>query len=331
MSEARLLLDVRDLTIAFRSGGRDLVAVDRASFSVRAGEVLGIVGESGSGKTAMALSLLRLLPEPPARVLGGQVMLEGADLLQMGEDSLEAIRGRRIGMIFQDPMSALNPVLTIGDQIMEPLRLHLGLSRSLARERALELLDRVRVPAAAERLNSYPHELSGGLRQRVMIAIAISCSPDIVIADEPTTALDVTIQAQILELLRDLQRDLGMSVIIITHDLGVIAEFAQQVCVMYAGRIVETGPVGDFFEMPAHPYTEALIKSLPEIDNPTTRLVTIEGTVPRSGDPPPGCRFEPRCGFARPPCSAALPELYPINSTQSAACIRPFDYRIPTS
>ncbi|MDN5925879.1 MAG: ABC transporter ATP-binding protein [Hyphomicrobiales bacterium] len=321
-------LDVRDLSIAFSSRAGDLSIVERSSFQLAKGEVLGLVGESGCGKSVTALSLMRLLPQT-ARVSNGSIRLGGTDLLSMSERAFNRIRGRRIGMIFQEPMSSLNPVQTVGWQIMEPLRVHLGLSRAQARERAIELLERVRVPAAASRLAAYPHELSGGLRQRVMIAIAISCEPELLIADEPTTALDVTIQAQMIDLLVELQKSSGMSVVIITHDLGVVADFANKVAVMYTGRIVETGPVGAFFDRPVHPYTQALIASLPDPENPDRKLSTIEGTVPRPLLLPPGCRFAPRCGFRRPVCETILPDLWDVGSDQAAACLKPFDYEIP--
>jgi peptide/nickel transport system ATP-binding protein len=324
------LLAVKGLTVAFRTGGRELVAVEHVGFDLASGEALGIVGESGSGKTATAMSLMRLLPEPPARILSGEIHFEGRDLLRLAERDLEHVRGRRIGMVFQEPMSSLNPLQSIGTQIAEPLVLHLGLDSAAARWRAIELLERVRIPAAADRLKAYPHELSGGLRQRVMIAIAIACDPALLIADEPTTALDVTTQAQVLALLRDLRQETGMAVILITHDLGVIADFVDRVAVMYAGRIVETAPVGAFFDAPQHPYTEALIRSLPDPGIDVERLVTIEGQVPRPFEWPPGCRFAPRCRYAKPECERAPPPLASLDAGRAVACIRPFGYRNPT-
>ncbi len=323
------LLDIRDLAVAFTGRGAPATVVDRVSFQLSQGEVLAIVGESGSGKTVTAMSILRLLPEPPARLLAGEIRFGGQNLAALNEKALGKIRGRRIGMVFQEPMSSLNPVKTIAYQIIEPLRQHLGLSAQDARIRARQLLDRVRIPAAAQRLDSYPHELSGGQRQRVMIAIAISCDPEILIADEPTTALDVTIQAQILELLREIQAESQMGVILITHDLGVVAEFAQRVCVMYAGRIVDTGPVQAFFERPVHPYSEALLRSLPDPDHPVRRLTAIEGVVPRAAEMPPGCRFEPRCPARRDVCTQILPELYRLGDDRRTACLAPFGYRVP--
>jgi oligopeptide/dipeptide ABC transporter ATP-binding protein len=323
------LLDIRDLTVAFTGRGAPVTVVDRVSFQLWRGEVLAIVGESGSGKTVTAMSILRLLPEPPARLIGGEIHFDGQDLTTLNEKALGKIRGRRIGMVFQEPMSSLNPVKTIAYQIIEPLRQHLGLSAHDARIRARQLLDRVRIPAAAQRLDSYAHELSGGQRQRVMIAIAIACDPEILIADEPTTALDVTIQAQVLELLREIQAESRMGVILITHDLGVVAEFADRVAVMYAGRIVDTGPVVPFFEKPAHPYSEALLRSLPDPDHPVHRLTAIDGTVPRPSEMPPGCRFEPRCPVHREICAQVLPELYRLDEGRRTACLAPFGYRVP--
>ena len=323
------LLEIRNLKVAFTGRGRPVTVVDDVSFQLGRGEVLAIVGESGSGKTVTAMSILRLLPEPPSRLLGGSVRFGGRDLATLTEKALCEVRGRRIGMVFQEPMSSLNPVKTIAYQIIEPLRQHLGLSARDARIRARQLLDRVRIPGAAQRLDSYPHELSGGQRQRVMIAIAISCDPEILIADEPTTALDVTIQAQVLELLREIQAESRMGVILITHDLGVVAEFAHRVCVMYAGRIVDTGPVAAFFERPAHPYSEALLRSLPDPDHPVRRLTAIDGMVPRPSEMPPGCRFEPRCPVRREICTQVLPELYRLDEDRRTACLAPFGYRVP--
>jgi oligopeptide/dipeptide ABC transporter ATP-binding protein len=322
------LLEVRDLRVAFTGRGGEVAVVDRISFTLRAGEVLGVVGESGCGKSMTALALMRLLP-PAARIAGGTVLLDGEDLTAATERRMCAVRGRRLAMIFQEPMSSLDPVQSIGTQVMEPVRVHFGLSGGEARRRALEVLDRVRIPAAASRFSAYPHELSGGLRQRVMIAIAISCDPQILLADEPTTALDVTIQAQVIELLRELQRASGMAVVIISHDLGVVGDFADRVAVMYAGRLVESGPVEALFARPLHPYTEALIASLPDPEGPRGTLSTIDGTVPLPAALPPGCRFAPRCGFARPVCATVLPGQWPASHDREAACLRPHDYAVP--
>ncbi|MGE0715193.1 MAG: ABC transporter ATP-binding protein [Alphaproteobacteria bacterium] len=317
-----MLLSVRNLTVQFVSESRTVTAVDRIGFDVAAGEVLGIVGESGSGKSVTALALLRLLPSPPARIAAGRALFEGEDLLALPPDRLRHVRGNRIAMIFQDPMTSLNPLLTIGGHVMEPLRLHQGLSGEAARRKAIELLDRVRIPSAARRLGDYPHQISGGMRQRVMIAAALACDPRLLIADEPTTALDVTIQAQILAILDDLRRENGMAVILITHDLGVIAESADRVAVMYAGRIVEEAPVERLFARPRHPYTEGLMRSIPRADRDLERLEAIGGMVPPLDALPTGCRFHPRCGKALPECAAAAPDLVAVEDGHRTACIR---------
>ncbi len=328
--ESSPLIEVRDLAVTLAGRAGEATVVDRISFTLHAGEVLGMVGESGCGKSMTALALMRLLPSA-ARIAGGTVRLAGEDLATASERRMCAVRGRRVAMIFQEPMSSLDPVQTIGTQIMEPLRVHFGLSGGEARRRALALLDRVRIPAAASRFSAYPHELSGGLRQRVMIAIAISCDPQVLLADEPTTALDVTIQAQVIELLRDLQRSSRMAVVFISHDLGVVADFVDRVAVMYAGRLVESAPVEALFANPHHPYTEALIASLPDPEVRRSKLSTIEGTVPDPFAQPPGCRFAPRCGFARSVCSTVVPELWETGTDRRAACLRPFDYAVPRS
>jgi oligopeptide/dipeptide ABC transporter ATP-binding protein len=314
------ILSIENLTVQFRTEAGWLTAVDDVSFSVGPQECLGIVGESGSGKSVSALTVLRLHGRGSARVPTGRVRYGGHDLLTLPERQLRAIRGGEIEMIFQDPMSSLNPVLTIADQIVETLRLHQNLAPGPARRRAIELLDLVRIPDAARRVDEYPHRLSGGMRQRVMIAIAIACRPKLLIADEPTTALDVTIQAQILELLRDLQRELGMSVMLITHDLGVIAEFAQRVVVMYAGRVVEEAPVGRLFGHPMHPYTEGLMAAIPKLDEDVRRLAAIPGNIPDPMEPIAGCRFGPRCPEARPECRVAPPDLRVAGPNHLARC-----------
>src|SRR5882757_5914620 len=271
------LLDVRDLSTHFFTQEGAFAAVDKVSFSVNAGETMALVGESGCGKSATAASILRLIPDPPGRIVGGEIMFEGKDLLSLTMREMRKVRGDRIGMIFQEPMTSLNPVFTIGDQITETIREHRTISRTAAERRAIELLDLVRIPDARRQLHNYPHRLSGGMRQRAMIAMALACNPALLIADEPTTALDVTTQAQILELLDELKRSLGMAILLITHDLGVVAESAQRVLVMYAGRVVETARVEDLFSRPAHPYTRGLLDSLPRPDE----------QVDRSGRPPP--------------------------------------------
>ena len=324
-------LSVRDLRVEFASNAGHVAVVDGVSFDLARAEVLAIVGESGCGKTMTALAILGLLPQPNGRIGGGEILFGGEDLVAMGEPGLCSIRGRRIAMVFQEPMSSLNPVRTVASQIAEPLRVHLGMSRKQARGRALELLDRVGIASPAARMDAYPHEFSGGQRQRIMIAIAIACDPDILIADEPTTALDVTIQAQVLDLLRDIQAQSGLSVLFITHDLGIVAEFADRVAVMYAGKIVESGPVATFFESPAHPYTEALLACLPDPERPAARLRAIDGRVPRAFEMPRGCRFAPRCGFRRPLCGHSEPALFALSEARRAACFKPFDFQAPTA
>ncbi len=297
--------------------------VDGIDLDIGAGEVVGIVGESGSGKSLTLRAILRLLP--PAATLSGQVLWRGRDLATLPEPALRAIRGREIGMVFQEPMTALNPVLTIGLQITESLAAHLGLRGRAATRRAAELLDLVGIPGAAGRLGSYPHEFSGGMRQRAMIAIALASGPKLLLADEPTTALDVTIQDQILKLLLRLKAELGMAVAIVTHDLGVVAGTCDRVAVMYAGRVLETGGVEAVLRDPAHAYTLGLLGSLPGVQQPRQRLVGIPGSPPDLADPaalPPGCRFAPRCGFVRPDCKAAVPPLLRITPDHASACIR---------
>ena len=314
------LLSVSNLTVQFRGERGWFDAVHDVSFSVGARETLGIVGESGSGKSVSALTLLRLHARRTTRIPSGRISFGGEDLLAASERRMRQLRGGEIAMIFQEPMSSLNPVLTIADQISETLVLHQGLSKAQARRRAIELLDLVRIPDAARRVDEYPHRLSGGMRQRVMIAIAIACQPKLLVADEPTTALDVTIQAQILELLRDLQDELGMSVVLITHDLGVVAEFAQRVVVMYAGRVVEEAPVGALFDRPMHPYTDGLLAAIPSLDVDRRRLATIPGSIPDPAIAIPGCRFEPRCRQAQPRCRAEPPPLLEAGPRHAARC-----------
>ena len=290
------LLHVKDLATHFVSarGTRVVRAVNEVSFSLDAGQTLGIVGESGSGKTTLALSLVRLLP-PAARIESGEVLFEGEDLLKKSDTAMRRIRGRRIAMILQDPMASLNPLFTIGDQVAEPIRIHEGVARASAWTKARDLLKAVRISAPETRVKEYPHQMSGGMRQRIVGAIAISCEPALLIADEPTTSLDVTIQAQYLNLLRELQRTHHLAMIFITHNLGIVAKMCDQVAVMYAGRIVESGPVGRIFTAPAHPYTEALLSSIPRLSDPTQRLTAIDGQPPDLASPPPGCAFHPRC------------------------------------
>jgi oligopeptide transport system ATP-binding protein len=298
-------------------------AVDGVSLRVAPGETLGIVGESGSGKSVTALSLLRLVPTPPGRIAGGRIAFAGTDLLSLPVDRMRAIRGREIAMIFQDPMTSLNPVLTVGRQIAEVLELHLGIDRAAAMRRTIELFEMVGIPAAATRVGDYPHHFSGGMRQRVMIAMAIACRPKLLVADEPTTALDVTIQAQILDLIRALQRELGMALIVITHDLGVVAGMADRVAVMYAGRVVEEGPSERIFGDPRMPYTIGLLQSVPRADaRGQRRLTPIAGAPPEPHGETRSCRFAPRCVHAAPECRTSVPTLREIAAGHSAACLR---------
>jgi oligopeptide/dipeptide ABC transporter ATP-binding protein len=312
------LLRIENLTVHFRTSNGLVRAVEGAGYEVFRGETLAVVGESGCGKSVTAMAVLGLLPKPPAEIPTGSILFQGEDLLQASTERLQRIRGDRISMIFQEPMTSLNPVFTIGDQIMEGLLLHRGLSRDAARAEAAHLLELVRIPAPEQRLDEYPHQLSGGMRQRVMIAMALACRPELLIADEPTTALDVTVQAQILELLGDLQRELGMAIVLITHDLGVVAETADRVVVMYAGNVVERASVGSLFARPRHPYTAGLFLSLPSLDTEGEALRPIEGTVPDALNLPPGCRFHPRCPFAMPVCRERAPALVARETTGAA-------------
>ncbi|GAB4522356.1 MAG: ABC transporter ATP-binding protein [Roseibium sp.] len=318
-SERPHLLEVSDLAIRFK-GARTNV-VDGVSFSVAAGSTLCIVGESGCGKSVTALSLMGLLPVPPAEIVSGTARFDGRDLLSLSSRELGDIRGNRMAMIFQEPMTSLNPAYRIGDQIAEVVLRHKPVTRSKARARALEMLDRVKIPAAAQRLDEYPHQLSGGMRQRVMIAMALANDPALLIADEPTTALDVTIQAQIIDLIRELQADTGTALVMITHDLGVVAEIADRVAVMYAGRIVEEGTAGMIFDDRQHPYTIGLMSSIPSIGKRSGRLTTISGMVPTIDAMPPGCRFAPRCPFADASCRNAPPPLQPAGEGHRVACV----------
>ena len=316
------LLEVQDLKLYFKVKAGRVRAVDGVSFAVRPGEKVGVVGESGCGKSVTALSIMRLIPQPPGEYAGGSVLFEDQDLLDLPEREMRTIRGGKIGMIFQDPMTCLNPTMTVGNQIAEGLRIHLEVSKDEGQRRAIALLEQVGIPAAAERINSYPHQFSGGMRQRVMIAMALACNPKLLIADEPTTALDVTVQAQILELINGVCSDFGTAVILITHDLGVVAGMTDRVVVMYAGKVVEEAPTDELFANPRHPYTLGLLASVPRLDevrNATLR--TIEGAPPDLLKPPPGCPFMPRCAFARNICRT-MPPLDPVagNSAHRKAC-----------
>jgi len=315
------LLRVRDLQTHFFTDAGVVRAVDGVSFDVYAGQTLAVVGESGSGKSVSALSILRLVPEPPGRIVGGTVFFKGRNLLEASAREMRGIRGKEISMIFQEPMTSLNPVFTCGEQIIETLVVHEKIGRQAARQRAIEMLDLVGIPSPAQRVDEYPHQMSGGMRQRVMIAMALACHPAVLIADEPTTALDVTIQAQILELLRRLQREMGMAVILITHDLGVVAETADHVAVMYAGRVVEYCDVRSAFRKPLHPYTAGLQASLPRLDATLDRLRVIPGSVPNPARFPVGCRFHPRCPVAQNRCLND-PDLVAIEAGHLSRCFR---------
>ncbi|MEE2776932.1 MAG: ABC transporter ATP-binding protein [Acidobacteriota bacterium] len=317
------LLEVRDLVTAFDTDTGRVVAVDGVSFAVGRGKTVGLVGESGCGKTVTALSVIRLLPQPMGQVLGGEVRLEGRNLLELPLSEMEKVRGGKIGMIFQEPMTALNPVQRVGKQLSEAFLLHQDVDAAEAMRRSIEILDKVGIPSPEVRFGEYPHQLSGGMRQRVVIAIALANNPALVIADEPTTALDVTIQAQILDLMGQLKDDLGMSLLLITHDLGVIAQTCDEVVVMYAGRVAEQGPVEEIFANPRHPYTHGLLQSIPRLENERkTRLETIEGMVPGLDEMPAGCRFENRCPFREDRCIEEVPPLEPVSETQQVSCLR---------
>jgi oligopeptide transport system ATP-binding protein len=315
------LLQVEDLEVRFYTKDGEVQAVNGISYSMEQGDTLGLVGESGCGKSVSTMAMLRLIPEPPGKITGGRVLFEGRDLLKMRPSQMHEIRGSQIAVIFQDPMASLNPVMTIGNQIAESMQVNLGMHRRQALDQAIELLEHVGIPNAADRMRDYPHQFSGGMRQRVMIAIAISCRPKLLIADEPTTALDVTIQAQIIDLVRRLQQELDMAVIWITHDLGVIARLAKWINVMYAGHIVERGPISRIFKNPSHPYTVGLLGSLPGLDvNSDQDLNYIEGSPPDMIRLPPGCPFVPRCAYRTEQCSLARPELVDVELDHSVAC-----------
>ncbi|CAB3624619.1 Oligopeptide transport ATP-binding protein OppD [Achromobacter pulmonis] len=312
------LLEVRNLRVEFPTRRGTLRALDDVSFSIQAGEVLGVVGESGAGKSLTGASIIGLL-EPPGRIAGGEILLAGRRIDNLPDEQMRRVRGREIGAVFQDPLTSLNPLYTVGRQLAETIVTHLDLSWSQARDRAVELLAATGIPAACERIDHYPHQFSGGMRQRVVIALALAAEPRLVVADEPTTALDVSIQAQIIELLKRLCREQGTAVMLITHDMGVIAETADRVAVMYAGRVAEIGPVRDVIHQPRHPYTAGLMGSIPSLQGHTERLVQIDGSMPRLNAIPPGCAFNPRCGRRLPRCGHDRPELMPAG-TSRAAC-----------
>ena len=318
------LLEIRGLKTHFATDDGIVQAVDGVDISIGRGETVGVVGESGCGKTVTALSVLKLIAMPPGNIVAGQILYQGRDLAPLSAGEMDRIRAREIAMVFQEPMTSLNPVYTVGEQIAEVLRRHEGLSRKAALDKTIEMLRLVQIPNPDKRAGDYPHQFSGGMRQRVMIAMALSCSPKLLIADEPTTALDVTIQAQILELLQDMKSRFGMAIMLITHAMGVVAETAQRVVVMYAGKVIEEAPVERLFADPKHPYTQGLIRSIPRIDTAATRkarLEAIPGVVPSLLDPPPGCRFAARCKHAMPKCRAAVPPLIEVGGGHRVACV----------
>jgi peptide/nickel transport system ATP-binding protein len=323
-----MLLDIRGLKTHFATDEGWVHAVDGVDLTIARGETLGVVGESGCGKTVTALTVMKLIPMPPGRIVAGQVLWQGRDLVPLDEAEMRKIRAKEIAIVFQEPMTSLNPVYTVGEQIAEVVRLHEALGRGAALEKTVEMLRLVRIPNPERRFRDYPHQFSGGMRQRVMIAMALACNPKLLIADEPTTALDVTIQAQILELIGELKSRLGMAVMLITHAMGVIAETAQRVTVMYAGKVIEEAPVRELFARPLHPYTQGLIRSIPRLDTAAgrdklgkTRLEAIRGVVPSLVDPAPGCRFAPRCKYVRADCTAETPRLREVTPGHKVACV----------
>ena len=318
--DSDIVLDVKGLRTYFVTKWGVVKAVDGVDFNLRRGETLGIVGESGCGKSVTMLSIMRLVPSPPGHIVGGQILLEGEDILQVDEGEMEKVRGGKIALLLQDPMTALNPVFDMEDQVGEALRIHKGMRGRGLREQVVEMLRRVRIPAPELRMRDYPHQLSGGMRQRVVGAIGISCDPMILIADEPTTSLDATIQAQYLRLLKDLQQETGVAIIFITHDFGIVAHMCDRVAVMYAGRIVEQGDVRQIFNNPSHPYTEALINSVPKMEEKMDRLYSIPGQPPALWDLPEGCAFAPRCPYVHDRCHEAYPEVFDVGDGQRSAC-----------
>ena len=316
------LIQVKNLQISFKYDGVMTPVIRGVSFDIKRGETLGMVGESGSGKSVTSREIMRLIATPPARIDSGEILFEGRDILKMSDDELRSIRGNRISMIFQEPMTSLNPVYTCGDQIMEVIRLHKGVSKKEARQMAIEMLREVGVQSPETRVDCYPHELSGGMRQRVMIAMAQSCSPTLLISDEPTTALDPTIQAQILQLIKDMKKKLNMSVLFITHDLGVVTQNCDRVVVMYAGKIVEVAEVCELFDHPAHPYTQGLIMSIPKMSSDVEELYSIDGSIPSFGSLPGGCTFGPRCPYFTEECTKSEPVLKDIGGGHLCACHR---------
>jgi oligopeptide transport system ATP-binding protein len=315
-----MLLEVRDLHVEFHTRDGVAKAVNGVSYGVDAGETLAVLGESGSGKSVTAQAVMGILDMPPGRIASGEILFQGRDLPKLKEDERRKIRGTGMAMIFQDALSSLNPVLSAGDQLGEMFVVHRGMSRKDARAKAVELMDRVRIPAAKERVRQYPHQFSGGMRQRIMIAMALALEPALIIADEPTTALDVTVQAQAMDLLAELRREYGMGLVLITHDLGVVADVADRIAVMYAGRIVEQAPVHDIYQAPAHPYTRGLLDSVPRLDQKGRELYAIKGLPPNLMHIPPGCAFHPRCPMARDVCRTDVPPLYEVSDARGSAC-----------
>ncbi|MGW2181202.1 ABC transporter ATP-binding protein [Streptomyces sp. NPDC001732] len=315
-----MLLEVRDLHVEFHTRDGVAKAVNGVDYSVAEGETLAVLGESGSGKSVTAQAIMGILDMPPGRIGGGEILFKGRDLLTMKQDERRRIRGQEMAMIFQDALSSLNPVLSVGQQLGEMFEVHRGMSRKDSRAKAVELMDRVRIPAAKERVGNYPHQFSGGMRQRIMIAMAMALEPSLIIADEPTTALDVTVQAQVMDLLAELQRELNMGLILITHDLGVVADVADKIAVMYAGRIVESAPVHEIYRAPAHPYTRGLLRSIPRLDQKGRELYAIKGLPPNLLHIPPGCAFNPRCPMAQDICRDEVPPLFEVAEHRRSAC-----------
>ncbi|MER5274624.1 ABC transporter ATP-binding protein [Streptomyces sp. NPDC002809] len=315
-----MLLEVRDLHVEFHTRDGVAKAVNGVNYSVAEGETLAVLGESGSGKSVTAQAIMGILDMPPGKISGGEILFKDRDLLKLKKEERRKIRGREMAMIFQDALSSLNPVLTVGEQLGEMFVVHRGMSRKDAKAKAVELMDRVRIPAAKERVGNYPHQFSGGMRQRIMIAMALALEPSLIIADEPTTALDVTVQAQVMDLLAELQRELNMGLILITHDLGVVADVADKIAVMYAGRIVETSPVHDIYKAPAHPYTKGLLRSIPRLDQKGQELYAIKGLPPNLLHIPPGCAFNPRCPMAQDVCRKDVPPLFDVAEHRQSAC-----------
>ncbi|MBC61345.1 MAG: peptide ABC transporter ATP-binding protein [Zetaproteobacteria bacterium] len=319
MVSNKFLLSVKDLSISFELGKSKLNAVDKVSFDILPGEIVGVVGESGCGKTLTSLSIMNLI-EKPGKIDGGKIFFQDQDVLSLRDKEIRCIRGNEISMIFQEPMTSLNPVYTIGDQVGEMYKIHQNISKHERLDRSIEMLKKVKIPAAEKRVHDYPHQLSGGMRQRVMIAMALACQPKLLIADEPTTALDVTIQAQILSLIKEMQTQNNMSVLLITHDLGVVAELCDHVVVMYAGKVVETGPIKEIFQNPCHPYTKALMKSIPRLDQIVDRLHVIKGSVPSLGEVKSGCRFASRCEKSFEKCTVEHPRSYSVSKKHTVSC-----------